>query len=69
MLSEISQRKTNTSDLTYLWNLQKQQTEKTPSSRILRRDWWLPVEGGSGVVGRGEKWIKGVNRHKLPVIK
>ena len=39
MLSEMSQTKTNTNYLTYLWNLKKS------NSSVQRTDWWLPEVG------------------------
>ena len=50
MLNEISQRKTNSLDLTYTWNQGK---KKLPYTRI---DWWLP----ESALGGQTKLLKGV---------
>ena len=48
MLSEISQRKVNTYDLTYMWNLKN-------SSQKQRTDWWLPAVGVGEMDESGQK--------------
>ena len=54
MLNEVSQRKTNSLDLTYTRNL--------PYTRI---DWWLP----ESALGGRTKLLKGVKWYKYPVLK
>ena len=48
MLSEISQRKVNTYDLTYMWNLKN-------SSQKQRTDWLLPAVGVGEMDESGQK--------------
>ena len=48
-------------ELTYMWNLKKPELIDT-ENRLMG---WLPEVGG----GEWTKWMKMVERHKLPVIK
>ena len=64
MLSEISQRERQIQfNLTYMWNLKKKEKTNKPLSH--RSDYWLPEAGSMG----WEKWVMGIKRSKLPVIK
>jgi len=51
-----------------MWNVNKQ----TKQNRLINTDNKLVVAGWQGwgrQVGRWTKYVKGINRHKLPVIK
>ena len=39
---------------------------KQNKTQIQRTDWWAPEGGG---LGKWTKWVKGVKRYKLLVIK
>ena len=39
-------------DLTYMWNLQKRQKEKSMHKNMETVEWWLPRAGRKGETGR-----------------
>jgi len=66
ILSEVRKRKTNTIQITYMWNLKHDPNEPIyeteTESWTQRRDWWLL--GGEGFE-RGMEWEVGISRYKL----